>query len=196
MLETHGNEWKHRCNLNFTQKSIIHNNQFMSFHKRSLLITVDHFLSKMDRLSLQKQNWGLNSKNEYQKIYVKQLTQWIANTKCLFKSNRSYKNNNRKITEYFGKDFTRENNISKNYLLNKLTTGEDNDNNIVHSNNYLDKNQKWFRTSGKNIDDLIYFGEEDGTKHLTEPPSILPSPTDTNPCFEINRAEQNISKKM
>ena len=47
MLETHVNEWKYRCELNFQPKSIIHDNQHMSFHKRSLLITVDHFLFKM-----------------------------------------------------------------------------------------------------------------------------------------------------
>ena len=47
----------------------------------------------------------------------------------------------------------------------------------------------------KNIDDLIYSGEENGTKKLTELTLILPSLTDTNPFFEITRAEQNISKK-
>ena len=104
MLETHVNEWKHRCELKFHPKSILHNNEFMSFHKRSLLITVDHFISKMESLSLSKQKWILDSKDEYQKMSVKQIFQWITNTKILFKTNRSYKNNNRKITEYFGKD--------------------------------------------------------------------------------------------
>ena len=47
----------------------------------------------------------------------------------------------------------------------------------------------------KIIDDLIYSGEENGTKNLTELTLILPSLTDTNPFFEITRAEQNISKK-
>ena len=55
MPETHVNEWKHRCELKFHPKSILHNNEFMSFHKRSLLITVDHFLSKMESLPLLKQ---------------------------------------------------------------------------------------------------------------------------------------------
>ena len=30
-----------------------------------------------------------------------------------------------------------------------MITGKDNNNNKVDSNNYLDKNQEWFRTSGK-----------------------------------------------
>ena len=85
---------------------------------------------------------------------VKQLFQRITNTKILFKTNRSYKNNNRKITEYFGKDSAREDNISKTDLLTKMIFGKDNKNNRVDSNNYLDtKNKKWFRTSGKKIDD-------------------------------------------
>ena len=67
----------------------------------------------MESLPLLKQKWVLDSKDEYQKISVKQLFQWITNTKLLFKTNRSYKNNNRKITEYFGKDSAREDNIPK-----------------------------------------------------------------------------------
>ena len=91
MLETHVYEWKYRCELNFQPKSIIHDNQHMSFHKRSLLITVDHFLSKMESLLFPKQKWFLDSKEKYPKLSVKQLTQWISNTKILFKTNRSYK---------------------------------------------------------------------------------------------------------
>ena len=83
----------------------------MSFYKRSLLITVDHILSKKESLSLSKQKLFLNSKDKYSTISVKQLSQWITNTKNVFKTNRSYKNNNRKITEYFGNDSARENNI-------------------------------------------------------------------------------------
>ena len=45
ILKTHVYEWKYRCELNFQPKSIIHDNQHMSFHKRFLLITVDHFLT-------------------------------------------------------------------------------------------------------------------------------------------------------
>ena len=123
ILETHVNEWKHRCELKFHPKSILHNNEFMSFHKRSLLITVDHFLSNMESLSILKQKWYLDSNDEYQKISVKQLSQWIKNARLLFKSNRSYKNNNRKITEYFGKNSAREDDIPKIDLLNKMLSG-------------------------------------------------------------------------
>ena len=55
MLETHVYEWKYRCELNFQPKRIIHDNLHMSFHKRSLLITVDHFLLKMESLPFPKQ---------------------------------------------------------------------------------------------------------------------------------------------
>ena len=55
MLETHVYEWKYRCELNSQPKSIIPDNQHMSFHERSLLITVDHFLSKMESLPFPKQ---------------------------------------------------------------------------------------------------------------------------------------------
>ena len=75
MLETHVYEWKYRCELNFQPKSIIHDNQHMSFKKRSLLITVDHFLSKIESLPLPKQKWFLDSKEEYPKMSVMQLTQ-------------------------------------------------------------------------------------------------------------------------
>ena len=75
MLERHVYKWKYRCELNFQPKSIIHDNQYMSFHKHSLLITVDHFLSKMEILPFPKQKWFLDSKEEYPKMSVKQLTQ-------------------------------------------------------------------------------------------------------------------------
>ena len=119
----------------------------MSFDKHSLLITVDHFLSKM---------YSLDSKDEYQnKCPLRKLSSEYPIQIVYSNQINPTKNNNRKIIEYFGNDITREKNISKNDLLNKLTTDEDNDNNTVHSNIYLDKNQKWLRTSGKNIDDLI-----------------------------------------
>ena len=169
----------------------------MPFHTHSLLITVDHFLSKMESMPLLKQKWVLDSKDEYSKISVKQLSQWITNTKLLFKTNRSYKNNNRKITEYFGMDSSREDNISKTDLLTKMISGKDNKNNEVDSNNYLDtKNKKWFRTRGKNIDDHSNDREEHQTKYLNKFTSILPLATDTNPLFEYNQAERNNTKKM
>ena len=87
---------------------------------------------------------------------VKQLSQWITNTKLLFKTNRSCKDKNRKITECFGKDSAREDNIPKIDLINKMISGKDTTNNKPNSNNYLNnKNKKLFRTSGKNIDNHI-----------------------------------------
>ena len=162
----------------------------MSFHKRSLLITVDHFLSKIESLPFPKQKWVLDSKEDYSKLSVKQLTQWISNTKILFKTNRSYKNNNRKITEYFGKDSARKNNISPKDMLNKTITSEDNNNSKLHSNNYLDK--EWFRTSGKNINDHSNNREDKKTNYLTDLTSILPPPTETKTIFGTNKAERNI----
>ena len=88
LLESHDNEWKHRCELNFKPKSILHNNELVSFHKRSLLITVDYFLFKAENLAIQKRKWFLDSIEEYTKISVEQLIQWISNTKLLFKKQK------------------------------------------------------------------------------------------------------------
>ena len=101
------------------------------------------------------------------------------------KKNRSYKNKNRKITEYFEKDSAREENISKIDLLTKMISGKDNKSNKVDSNNYLDtKNKKWFRTSGKNKDDPSNYREEHKTKYLNKYTSILPTAMDINQLFE------------
>ena len=105
----------------------------------------------MESLPLSKQKWVLDSKEEYELLSVKQLNQWITNTKILFKSNSSYKTNNRKITEYFGKDSARNNNISPNITLNKTISGEDNNHNKLYTNSYLDKNKEWSSTIGTNI---------------------------------------------
>ena len=77
-----------------------------------------------------------------------------------------------------------------------MISGKDNKNNRVDSNNYLDtKNKKWFRTSGKKIDDYSNYRQDHKTKYLNKFTSILPPATDTNPLFEINQAERNIIKK-
>ena len=123
--------------MHFVDPSNTSRKQHMSFHKRSLLITVYHFLSKMESLPFPKQNWVLDSKEEYPKMSVKQLTKLISNTKILFKTNRSHKNNNRKITEYFGKDSARKNNISTTDMLNKTRSSEDNNYRTIHSKKLL-----------------------------------------------------------
>ena len=195
MLEAHVTEWKYRCELNFKPKSILHNNQYISFHKRPLLITVNHFLSKMESLSLSKQKWCLDSKEEYQLLSVKQLTQWITNTKILFKSNRSYKTNNRKITEYFGRDSARNNNISPNTTLNKTIPGEDSNHNKLYTNSYLAKNKEWYSTIGTNIKNHSNNREEKKINNIDNLTSLLPQPTDTNQTFGNNQTKRNISKK-
>ena len=101
MLGTHVNEWKHRFNLHFHPKSIHYDNELVNFHKKTLLITVAYYLSKTKSLSEQKRIWFLDSTEEYTHISVKQLTQWITNSKTIFKTMKNYKNNNRKITWYF-----------------------------------------------------------------------------------------------
>ena len=147
----------------------------------------------MESLPFPKQNRVLESKEEYPKMSVKQLTQWISNTKILFKTNRSHKNNNRKITEYFGKDSARKNNISTKDMLNKTRSSEDNNNRTIHSNNYLGK--EWVSTSGKNITDHSNNREDKKSNYSTDPTSILPPPTETKTIFGNNKAERINSKK-
>ena len=159
---------------------------FPSDHGRSLPI-------ENGEPAVPKQKIFLDSKEEYPKLSVKQLTQWISNTKILFKTNRSYKNNNRKITEYFGKDSARENNISTKDMLNKTRSSEDNNNSKIHSNNYIDK--EWVHKSGKNINDHSNHREVEKTNYLTDPTSILPAPTETKTIFGNNKAERIISIK-
>ena len=105
----------------------------------------------MESLSLSKQKWFSDSKEEYQQLSVKQLSQWITNMKILFKSNRTYKINNRKTTEYFGKDSARNNNISTNFTLNKIIPIEDNNHIKLYTTSYLDKNKERSSTIGTNI---------------------------------------------
>ena len=53
---------------------------------------------------MQKRIWFLDSVEEYTKKSVKQLTQWIPNSKIIFKTMKNYKKDNRKITEYFERE--------------------------------------------------------------------------------------------
>ena len=149
----------------------------------------------MESLPLSKQKWFLDSKEEYQQLFVKQLTQWITNTKILFKSNRSYKTNNRKITEYFGRDSARNNNISPNTTLNKTIPGEDSNHNKLYTNSYLAKNKEWYSTIGTNIKNHSNNREEKKINNIDNLTSLLPQPTDTNQTFGNNQTKRNISKK-
>ena len=94
------------------------------------------------------------------------------------------------MTEYFEKDSTRENNISTKDIINKTISSEDNNNSKIHSNNYIDK--EWVHTSGKNINDHSNHRKDEKTNYLTDPTSILPSPTETKTIFGNNKAERII----
>ena len=144
----------------------------------------------MESLSLSKKQC-LVSKEEYQQLSVKQLTQWITNTKILFKSNSSYKTNNRKITEYFGKDSARNNNISSNITLNKTIPREDNNHNKLNTNSFLDKNKEWSSTIGTNI--KIHHNKRAGdkTNNIDNLTLIIPQPTDSNQTFGNIQTKQN-----
>ena len=144
----------------------------------------------MESLPLSKQKWCLDFKEEYQLFSVKKLTQWITITKILFKSNKSYKTNNRKITEYFGKNSARINNISPNITLNKTILGEYNSHNKLYTNSYLYKNKKCFSMIGTKNN-----REEKKTNNIDNLTSILPQPTDTNQTFGNNQTKRAISKK-
>ena len=79
-------------------------------------------------------------------------------------------------------------------MLNKTISSEDNNNSKIHSNNYLDK--EWVHTSGKNINDHSNHRKDEKTNYLTDPTSILPSPTETKTIFGNNKAERIIKKNI
>ena len=68
--------------------------------KRSFLLIIRIFCEKIGSLPVSKQKWFNHSEEEYRKIPVKSLKQWIKNTKRLFKIHNE-KSNERKITEFF-----------------------------------------------------------------------------------------------
>ena len=72
----------------------------MSSEKRSLLLTIKLFYEKIGSLSVSKRKWFNHSEEEYRKITVKNLKQWITKTKRIFKTNKA-QTNYRKITEFF-----------------------------------------------------------------------------------------------
>ena len=123
------------------------------------------------------------------------MTQWISNTKILFKSNIFYQTNNRNITEYFGKDSARNNNISTNLTLNKIIQIKDNNHNKLYTTRYLDKNKEQASTIGTDIKNHSDNRKKEKTNKLDKLTSKLPQPTDTNQIFGTNQAKRNISKK-
>ena len=75
----------------------------MSLEKRSLLITIEYFYSKSENLPVDQKYWFNFSIDEFKKVPVRNLKQWIAN-KNLFKIKKTNNNyGNKKITGYFEK---------------------------------------------------------------------------------------------
>ena len=67
-------------------------------------MTINIFYSRADNLPIDQKSWLNSSIDEFVKLPVRNLKQWVANTKNMFKLNKT--NNNygtRKITDYFEK---------------------------------------------------------------------------------------------
>ena len=124
------------------------------------------------------------------------MNQWITNTKIIFKSNSSYKTNNRKIIEYFGKNSAKNYNISPNITLNKRIPCEENNHIKLNTNSFLDKNKECSSTIGTNI--KIHRNKRVGkkTNNIDNLTLIIPQHTDSNQTFENNQTKRNISKKQ
>ena len=77
----------------------------------------------------------------------KQLTQWITNSNLLFKTMKSYRFDNRKITKYFEREkLSKKNNRSNNneIIVDNNLTSKDNVTNKSISKIYLKKNRDRF----------------------------------------------------
>ena len=77
----------------------------------------------------------------------KQLTQWITNSNLLFKTMKSYRFDNRKITKYFEREkLSEKNNRSNNneIIVDNNLTSKDNVTNKSISKIYLKKNRDRF----------------------------------------------------
>ena len=114
----------------------------MSLEKRSLLITIEFFYSRTEILPADQNIWFNSSIEEYKQYPVKQLKQWIANTKKKFKINK--KNHTygfNKITDYFSKiretTEKKSNNSNKSSeifpLPNNILADNPADNNVDYS---------------------------------------------------------------
>ena len=76
-----------------------------------------------------------------------QLTQWITNSNLLFKTMKSYRFDNRKITKYFEREkLSEKNNRSNNneIIVDNNLTSKDNVSNKLISKIYLKKNRDRF----------------------------------------------------
>ena len=145
MITTHINEWYLRCQLNSKPSAINHNNKMISFEKEALLITIQHLHEKSENLSRQRKDWFRSSIEEYDKLNVKQLRQWIQNTKKLFKYEKLHQHNTTKITDYFNYNITDTH--PKNRQKFKNNTSNLNTSTVVNNNNQYKHNK---RTDTKN----------------------------------------------
>ena len=108
LLTIHVEEWYFRCERLTSPDNT--DDEKMSPEKRSLLLTIKLFYEKIESLPASKRKRFDHSEEEYRKMSVKCLKQWITNTKRLFRTNNE-KSKNRKITEFFQN--TNNNSVSK-----------------------------------------------------------------------------------
>ena len=110
ILELHLEEWYFRC-ASIESTLVNFGDQIISLEKRSLIITIQYFYSKMKNLPAEQRKWFENPVAEYVPLSVKTLKQWISQTKTIFKDNKNRKIEHRKITEYFSTDKSNSNNL-------------------------------------------------------------------------------------
>ena len=85
MITIHINAWYLQCQLNSKPNTINHNDKIISFEKEALLITIQHLHKTSENLTRQRKEWFRSSVEDYDRLNVAQLRQWIQNTKKLFK---------------------------------------------------------------------------------------------------------------
>ena len=131
ILELHLEEWYLRC-ASIESTLVNFRDQTISLEKRSLIITIQYFYSKIEHLPTEQRKWFEKTVAEFVPLPVKTLKQWISQTKTIFKDNKNRKIENRKITEYFSTDKS----ISKNLIP------ETNSNDIRSDSNSKVQNNK------------------------------------------------------
>ena len=144
MITIHVEEWYLRChNLTSTDAD---DNRF-SPEKRSLFLTIKLFCEKIGSLPLSLQKWFSHSEEEYQKMPVQSLKQWIKNTKRLFKIHTK-KSNERKITEFFPNIDGQINTIGNKNPISKSDKPT--------TKNY-DTNNTYLRKDGNNYSEATHY---------------------------------------
>ena len=134
ILELHLEEWYFRC-ASIESTLVNFGDQTISLEKRSLIITIQYFYSKIKNLPAEQRKWFENPVAEYVPLSVKTLKQWISQTKTIFKDNKNRKIENRKITEFFSTDKS----------ISKTLIPESNSNDIKSDSNSKVQNSKEYR---------------------------------------------------